>query len=210
MASVRLFWKRLSQKLRSEYLILALILVLAAILQCYRIAEPGWDGTHYSSSLRDVSLDGWHGYCLCEWGGMAKNYFKFGYLETKLGLMMHRGWIKPDFSSYRYRVDHPPLLPFLISLSYRLFGVHEWSTRLVTLLTSLGLLPLVFLARPQVRWQGSSLARLLLFCFAPRAGLLRRASCSTCAGLVLLLANHCLLPKVGGNEKHKMVCGHIS
>ena len=167
MESAHLFWKWLSQKLRSEYLIFTLILVLAVALRGYRIAEPGWDGTHYSSSLRDVSLDGWHGYCLCEWGGMARNYLKFGYLETKLGLMMYRGWIKPDFPSYPYRVDHPPLLPFLISLSYRLFGVHEWSTRLITLLTSLGLLPLVFWLGRKLGGKGVALTASLFFALLP-------------------------------------------
>jgi len=167
MESAHLFWKWLSQKLRPEYLLLILILVLAAILRCYRIAEPGWDGTHYSSSLHGVSLDGWHGYCLCEWGGMARNYLKFGYLETKLGLMMYNGWIKPDFSSYRYRVDHPPLLPLFISLSYRLFGIHEWSTRLVPLLTSLGLLLLVFWLARKLGGKGVALIASLFFALLP-------------------------------------------
>jgi hypothetical protein len=156
-------WEWLSQKLRSEYLILILILVLAATLRCYRIAEPGWDSAHYGSSLRSVPLDGWHGFTLCEWGGVARNYLKFGYLETKLGLVKHRGWAKPFY----YRVDHPPLLPLLISLSYLLFGIHEWSIRLVPLLTSLGLLPLVFWLGHKLGGKGVALIASLFFALLP-------------------------------------------
>ncbi|MFB0536466.1 MAG: ArnT family glycosyltransferase [Anaerolineae bacterium] len=157
------FWKRLCQKGKAEYLVLVPILILAAVLRCYRIAEPGWDSTHYGISLRGVPLDGWHGFTLCEWGGVARNYLKFGYLETKLGLVQHHGWAKP----FHYRVDHPPLLPLLISLSYRLFGIHEWSIRLVPLLTSLGLLPLVFWLGRKLGGKGIALIASLFFALLP-------------------------------------------
>lgn len=97
-----ILWKWLSQKLKSEYLILVLILILAAILRGYRIAEPGWDSAHYGSSLRSIPLDGWHGFTLCEWGGVARNYLKYGYLENKLGMVKGHGWTEsPQYRKLR-------------------------------------------------------------------------------------------------------------
>jgi hypothetical protein len=130
-----------SKKRILEYLILALILILATVLNCYRIAEPAWDAPHTTNY--EGAVDGWHGLNLCEWGGVARNYAKFGYLKagTKQ-VAYYRRWA--DLSRFHHRVDQPPLLPLLISLSFRLFGVHEWSARLVPLLSSIGLVLLVF------------------------------------------------------------------
>jgi len=128
-----------SKKRTSEYLILALILILATVLNCYKIAEPAWDDTHGRAPL-----DGFHGSILAEYGRVAQNYLKFGYLRTKLGQTTDYGWVEPS-ESFKYRFDHPPLSPWLISVSFRLFGIHEWSARLIPMLWSLAILPFVFL-----------------------------------------------------------------
>jgi len=138
------FWKGLRQKGRAEYLVLIPILVFAAMLCCYRIAEPGWEELP-------------QGYILGEYLIVARNYLKFGYLATKLGQVIDYGWAKPG-SNFTYRIDHPPLLPLLISVSFRLFGIREWSARLIPVLSSL-IIPLLtfILAR---KWLGKKTALL--------------------------------------------------
>ncbi|HID62063.1 MAG TPA: glycosyltransferase family 39 protein, partial [Anaerolineae bacterium] len=123
-----------------EYLILALILILAAVISCYRIAEPAWDRAHVINY--GGAVDGWHGSLLTEWAGVARNYLKFDYPETGLGQAAYV--TQEDPTLFHHRVDYPPLFPLLVALSFRLFGVHEWSARLVPLLSSAGLLLLVF------------------------------------------------------------------
>jgi 4-amino-4-deoxy-L-arabinose transferase-like glycosyltransferase len=128
-----------SQERILEYLALAAILILAAVLSCYRIAEPAWDDTHGAAPL-----DGFQGSILAEHGNVAQNYVKFGYIRTKLGQTTNHGWVEPS-ETFEYRFDHPPLLPLALSVSFRLFGIHEWSARLVPVICSMGILLLVFL-----------------------------------------------------------------
>jgi hypothetical protein len=143
------FWRHLRQKERAEYLVLIPILVLATMFCCYRIAEPGWEELP-------------QGYILGEYLIVARNYLKFGYLATKLGQVIDYGWAKPG-SNFTYRIDHPPLLPLLISVSFRLFGIHEWSARLIPVLSSLLIPPLVFiLARKWARKKTALLASFFL------------------------------------------------
>ena len=127
-----------SKKRILGYLVLALILILVTVLSCYRIAEPAWDDTHGKAPL-----DGFHGSILTEYGRIAQNYLKFGYLRTKFGQTTNYGWVEP-LESFQYRFDHPALSPWLISVGFRLFGIHEWSARLVYVLSSLATLSLVF------------------------------------------------------------------
>ena len=146
-----------SKKRILEYLIFVLILLLATVLSCYRIAEPAWDDTHGKAPL-----DGFHGSILAEYGRIAQNYLKFGYLRTKLGQTTNYGWVESS-ESFRYRVDHPPLIPLSLSVSFGLFGIHEWSARLVPVLSSVAILPLVFvLARRLARGRTALLASFLL------------------------------------------------
>jgi hypothetical protein len=75
-----------SKKRIWEYLVLALILMLAAVLNCYRIAEPAWDDTHGHGIL-----DGHQGTSLVEFSLIARNYLRLGYLRTKLGQVTNYG-----------------------------------------------------------------------------------------------------------------------
>ncbi|MEW6097259.1 MAG: glycosyltransferase family 39 protein [bacterium] len=74
---------------------------------------------------------------------MAQNYIRFGYLDSKFAPTLNVGYEKPD--KFTYYINHPPLLPILVSLSFRIFGVHEWSARLVPILFSIGNLFIVFI-----------------------------------------------------------------
>lgn len=68
-----------SKKRILEYLAFGLVLILATVLSCYRIAEPAWDDTHGHRIL-----DGHQGTSLVEFSLIARNYLKSGYLRTKL------------------------------------------------------------------------------------------------------------------------------
>jgi hypothetical protein len=143
-----------------EYLALALILMLSTVLSCYRIAEPAWDDTHGHRIL-----DGHQGASLCEFSLIARNYLKFGYLGTKLGQVTNYG--RSESQDFHYRIDNPPLLPLLISLSFRLFGVQEWSARLIPLLSSTGLLFVVYWLGRKLGGKRVALVASLLFTLLP-------------------------------------------
>jgi len=153
----------LSQKRTLEYLAFVLILIPATVLNCYRIAEPAWDWAH--SINYGGALDGWHGGFLCEWAGVARNYLKFNYPETGLGQAAYRP--QDDPTLFHHRIDHPPLLPLLASLSFLVFGVHEWSARLIPLLSSTGLLLLVFLLGRKLGGTKVALAASFFFALLP-------------------------------------------
>ena len=55
-------------------------------------------------------------------------------------------WLYPTINYGAPYWNKPPLIHSLIALSYRLFGISEWSTRLVPALLSAGSIPLLYLA----------------------------------------------------------------
>ncbi len=65
------------------------------------------------------------------------------------------------------------------------------------------------LARAQTRWHEGSTDRFFLLRSTPRASLLQHASYTTSLGLVLLIADLCLLSTVGGTEGNQVLCWHI-
>ncbi|MDP3973628.1 MAG: hypothetical protein Q8P92_02220 [Candidatus Daviesbacteria bacterium] len=74
----------------------------------------------------------WNG---VRYGNIARNYLRYGFLETKFGQVENSG----------YYTHYPPLLPILISISYKLFGIFEWSTRLIPLLATSGIVVMLYL-----------------------------------------------------------------
>lgn len=82
----------------------------------------------------------WNG---VRYGNIARNYLRYGVLETKLGQVENSGQAKPD--NFEYYTRYPPLLPFLIAISYKIFGISEWSTRLVPLVFTSASLVMIFL-----------------------------------------------------------------
>lgn len=149
-----------SKKRILEYLAFGLVLILATVLSCYRIAEPAWDDTHGHRIL-----DGHQGTSLVEFSLIARNYLKSGYLRAKLGQVTNYG--RSESQDFRYRIDNPPLLPLLISLSFRLFGVQEWSARLIPLLSSTGLLFVVYWLGHKLSGKRVALVASFLFALLP-------------------------------------------
>src|SRR5438067_13445399 len=52
------------------------------------------------------------------------------YAEIPRQMLVADSWIVPLFHGQPY-YDKPPLLYWLVMLSYRVFGVHDWAARLV-------------------------------------------------------------------------------
>ena len=76
------------------------------------------------------------------YGNIARNYLRYGYAATELGPVTNFGLVQP--AQFEFYYHYPPLLVLLVSFSYRVFGVHEWSARLVPWLCSVGLMALVY------------------------------------------------------------------
>ena len=93
----------------------ALVLAGALLLLCYEIDEP-FVGQHDSGGASMANY--------------ARNMVRYGCWDTKMGLIVDSGAL-PDEHERHYYLHGSPLLAFVISLSFRVFGISEWATRLV-------------------------------------------------------------------------------
>ena len=109
-------------------LFLFTVLILAGVLVSININKP-FIGQH-----------DWNGVV---YGQQAKNFLRFGYLPLKFGATLATGDTLPG--DRKFSTHYTPALPILISFSYRLFGISEWSTRLVPAVASLASVFLVIL-----------------------------------------------------------------
>ncbi|HEX5270561.1 MAG TPA: glycosyltransferase family 39 protein, partial [Gemmataceae bacterium] len=89
------------------------------------------------------------------------------FAEVARQMLAGRPWVVPP-SAGRPFADKPPLLPWLVTVGYHLFGVHDWAARLVAGGAGFATVLLTW-------WWGSRL-------FGPRAGL--------AGALVLCLSGH--------------------
>lgn len=105
-----------------------ILFFLAIILIGQNLDKPFW-GEHDWNGVR--------------YGNIARNYLRFGLINLKFAQIENSGPI--DRRQIEYFTHYPPLLPILISLSYKIFGVSERSTRLVPLLATSGSILLIFL-----------------------------------------------------------------
>jgi hypothetical protein len=107
-------------RLVARHGVFLLALGVAAVLLSWNLTKP-----------LDGYEDGNGGF----FGVMARNYLRYGYAATKLGPVTNPGLARPE--EFRYYPDHPVMLPILVSLSYRIFGVTEASARLVSIIFTL-------------------------------------------------------------------------
>ena len=98
-----------------------LVFTAACYLRMQSFLQP-WIGGH----------NAWGG---AMYGNIARNYLIYGYGTTLLGPVANTGPVTP--AEFEFYYHYPPLQVLLVSLSYQVFGVHEWSARLVSLLFSL-------------------------------------------------------------------------
>lgn len=73
---------------------------------------------------------------------IAHNYNKFGYFETKLGNLIS---VSPKIpTNPTYFQHHPPLLSFIESILFRIFGESFWVGRLTVIIFSFGAYGLIY------------------------------------------------------------------
>ena len=95
------------------------------------------------------------------YGQQAKNFLRFGYFPLKFGGTLATADILPK--ERKYLTHYTSVLPILISFSYRLFGVSEWSTRLVPAAASLASVFLVILlGRELISFRAGIIAGILM------------------------------------------------
>lgn len=111
-----------------KYYFLLLILIFTTIILSTNLNKPfyghhDWNAAWYST--------------------FARNFTNYGFLTTKLGSVMSGGPIKP--SDFTYFTHYPPMLPVLIGISFKIFGIHEWSARIVPLIFSLWSVTMIYI-----------------------------------------------------------------
>lgn len=105
------------------YIIVFLAILLSANWNKPFIGHHDWNGAWYSNQ--------------------ARNYLRYGFFETKLGAVMNTDYTtKEDFNFFTH---YPLLLPILIAASFKLFGIHEWSARLIPAVFTLGTIISIYL-----------------------------------------------------------------
>jgi 4-amino-4-deoxy-L-arabinose transferase-like glycosyltransferase len=99
------------------------------------------------------------------YGNVARNFVRYGYLETKLASVVNSGVVEP--SQFQFYAHHPPLGVWLTSISFHVFGVHEWSARLLPLLFSMLTMALVFHMARVALGRGAALCALAFAAVLP-------------------------------------------
>lgn len=137
-----------------KYEIFCVILVcsLATMISCYQITIPWIDG--------ELASDG------VIMGNAARNMLRYGGFQTMFGAVVDSGPVMNGH--FHYYIDHPlSLFVTILALSFRIFGVHEWSARIVTITFSMGSLVMVYLVARQLWDKKIAFFSLLFMAFMP-------------------------------------------
>lgn len=121
---------------------ITIVLLVGALLLSVDVTKP-FIGQH-----------DWNGVV---YGQQAKNFVRYGYLPLRIGATLSAG--NRPIDELKFSTHYPPTLPILVSFSYRMFGVSEWSTRLVPIVASVAsVLGIFLLGRELVSWRVGFLA----------------------------------------------------
>ncbi len=131
--------------------LLFLILLGAVVLQMRDISNSwpddirGWTGAFYSN--------------------VARNYLRFGLKETRGGMV--RSVNPRDPGEFRFYITHPPLSGLLVAMSFKVFGYHERSARLVAVFCSIGSIALLYLIVKRSASTAAALCAAAIFAVLP-------------------------------------------
>lgn len=133
------------------YLSVVLVFIGALALRAQTFTEL-WTGVH----------NAWGG---AFYGNVARNFVRYGYWSTAFAPVVNSGVVDP--SQFELYYHHPPLTMWLTSVSFHVFGVHEWSARLAPLIFSLLTMALVFQFAMAVFGKATALCALLFVAVLP-------------------------------------------
>ncbi|MEM7822019.1 MAG: glycosyltransferase family 39 protein [Candidatus Aenigmatarchaeota archaeon] len=85
------------------------------------------------------------GFITGQYSEYAVNYIKFGYLKTKLAQLWNTGSLETGKETYEVYVHRPIGTAFLLSLSFRVFGISEWSAKIVQVVANFGSILFLYL-----------------------------------------------------------------
>jgi hypothetical protein len=88
------------------------------------------------------------------------------YAEIPREMLLRGEWVVPYLQGEPY-LDKPPLLYWLVKLSYRVFGVHDWSARLVPALAVHGCILLIYVLGRRTLGEPAAFWGALLLSLAP-------------------------------------------
>lgn len=111
-----------------KFFLSSLIFFLALFFIGQNLDKPFW-GEHDWNGVR--------------YGTIARNFLRQGVLDMKFAQVENSGPLENQ--NLKYYTHYPPLLPIVISLSYKLLGVNEFSTRIVPVIATSGSITLIFL-----------------------------------------------------------------
>ncbi len=95
------------------------------------------------------------------------------YASTANDMVMHNNWIVPHFNGAP-RINKPPLFYWVIAVSYKIFGISEFSARLPSTLAAIGTVMITYLWGKRLKdrkngfWAGVMLMVSPLFFFVSR------------------------------------------
>lgn len=135
---------------RNDFLKLGAVLVLAGLLLSLNLTKKfighhDWNSAMYST--------------------IARNYDRYGVLGTKGGQVENPDIVKNG--GFSFKTHYPPLLPLLMSLSFHLFGVFEFSARLVPYFASLFMIVFIYLVAKRLYGQDVAFLASVLLVVTP-------------------------------------------
>lgn len=108
-------------------ILIIVILILSAKLLLFNINKPFWGHHDWNSVV---------------YSNIARNYVRYGYIKTKFGQVT--SYDNQSGNKFGFITHYPPLLPIIISISFKLAGQSEASARLPIVLFSLLMIYLIF------------------------------------------------------------------
>jgi 4-amino-4-deoxy-L-arabinose transferase-like glycosyltransferase len=135
------------------------IFLFAILIRFYRINE------HFI---------GFHDFNSAFFSIIAINHLRYGFLATKF---LDVPKVFSGALSDNFYIDHPPLLGIVTSLSFRIFGVHEWSARLVPIVFSIGSLLIFYIIAKRCFDKRIALISSLFFALMPMTSYFGRIVC---------------------------------
>lgn len=106
--------------MKLEKLFLPFLLCIAAAILSIGIKKPF------------IGLHDWNG---AVYSQVARNFLRYGYIKIKFGQILNPGLVTPQ--EFRFTTHYPLLFPIILSFFFKVFGINEWSARLVPISSSI-------------------------------------------------------------------------